>query len=345
MEVGKNAEHGAFGVKDERMQGSDAKTEMNETITEKITEETMSFSGQVRGRKQKMGEVFSLGAHIGRRKILQGLIFNLFKIAAVINGMALVVIVYFLLAKGWRAITWTFLTQAPRDSMTKGGILPCIVGTVVLSLGAIAVALPIGVASAVYLNEYARPGKVIRIIRLGINNLAGVPSVVFGLFGLAFFVVYLKMGVSILAGCLTLGAMTLPVIICSAEEALRTVPDTYREASLGLGATKWQTIYRVVLPAALPGILTGAILGISRAAGETAPIMFTAAVFFTPSLPKSLFDEIMALPYHIYVLATAGTEIEATRHLQYGTALVLIVLVFGLNLVAIIYRSRLRKRL
>lgn len=280
----------------------------------------------------------------GIRIFSQGAMFGLFRVSAAINGVALLIIVYFLVTRGWRAISWTFLTQAPMDSMTKGGILPCIVGTLCLSLGAIAIALPIGVASAIYLHEYAKPGKAVRIIRLGINNLAGVPSVVFGLFGLAFFVVYLKMGVSILAGALTLGALTLPVIIGSAEEALKAVPDTYREASLGLGATKWQTIYCVVLPAALPGILTGAILGISRAAGETAPIMFTAAVFFTPSLPSSLFDEIMALPYHIYVLATAGTEIEATRHLQYGTALVLIVLVLGLNLVAIVYRSHLRKR-
>jgi len=279
-----------------------------------------------------------------RRRFIQSGMFSLFRIAAVINGAALLVVVYFLVARGWRAINWTFLSQPPMDSMTKGGILPCIIGTLCLSIGAIVVALPIGVASAIYLNEYARPGRIVRIIRLGINNLAGVPSVVFGLFGLAFFVVYLEMGVSILAGSLTLGVMTLPVIIGSTEEALRAVPDTYREASLGLGATKWQTIQRVVLPAALPGILTGTILGLSRAAGETAPIMFTAAVFFTPSLPTSIFDEIMALPYHIYVLATAGTEIEATRPLQYGTALVLIVLVLGLNLIAIIYRSRLRKK-
>ncbi|MFO7600800.1 MAG: phosphate ABC transporter permease PstA [Candidatus Desulfacyla sp.] len=279
-----------------------------------------------------------------RRKAVQGVMFGLFRVSAAINGAALLLVVYFLVARGWRAINWTFLTQPPIDSMTKGGILPCIVGTLCLSVGAILVALPIGVASAIYLNEYARPGRVVRIIRLGINNLAGVPSVVFGLFGLAFFVVYLNMGVSIVAGALTLGALTLPVIIGSTEEALRAVPDTYREASLGLGATKWQTIYRVVLPTALPGILTGTILGISRAAGETAPIMFTAAVFYTPSLPTSIFDEIMALPYHIYVLATAGTEIEATRPLQYGTALVLIVLVLGLNLIAIVYRSRLRRR-
>jgi phosphate transport system permease protein len=279
------------------------------------------------------------------RKIIQGIFFSLFKIATAINGVALLVVISFLVINGWRAINWQFLTQAPYDSMTKGGILPCIIGTLVLSLGAILIALPIGVSSAIYLNEYAKPGKVVRVIRLGINNLAGVPSVVFGLFGLALFVVWLGFGVSILSGALTLAAMTLPVIIGASEEALRNVPNTYREASLGLGATKWQTIYRVVLPSALPGILTGAILGISRVAGETAPIMFTAAVFSTPSLPTSIFDEIMALPYHIYALATEGTEIEATRQIQYGTALVLIFLVLGLNLLAIIYRTRLRRRL
>jgi len=278
------------------------------------------------------------------RKLIEKGVFTLFRVSAAINGAALLIIVYFLVSRGWRAVNWTFLSQPPMDSMTKGGILPCIVGTVCLSIGAILVALPIGMASAVYLHEYAKPGRIVRVIRLGINNLAGVPSVVFGLFGLAFFVVFLKMGVSILAGSLTLGAMTLPVIIGATEEALRAVPDTYREASLGLGATKWQTIQHVVLPTALPGILTGAILGIGRAAGETAPIMFTAAVFYTPSLPTSIFDEIMALPYHIYVLATAGTDIEATRPLQFGTALVLIVLVLGLNLFAIILRSRLRKK-
>ncbi len=279
------------------------------------------------------------------RKIKQTFFFFLFRAAAAINGIALLVIVYFMVANGWRAISWEFLTQPPMESMTKGGILPCIVGTFALSFGAIIVALPIGIASAIYLTEYARPGKVVRLIRLGINNLAGVPSVVFGLFGLAFFVVILNMGVSIAAGALTLGAMSLPVIIGSTEEALKSVPDTYREASLGLGATKWQTVWRVVLPSAMPGILTGAILGISRAAGETAPIMFTGAVFFTPKLPTSIFNEVMALPYHIYVLATAGTEIEKTRHLQYGTAIVLIALVLGMNMLAIIWRSRLRKRL
>ena len=278
-----------------------------------------------------------------RRRQLQRTVFLIFRLSVVVNGLALAIIVFFIAANGLKAINWTFLSQPPMDSMTKGGILPCIVGTLALSLGAMLIAFPIGVASAVYLNEYARPGRVLRIIRLGINNLAGVPSVVFGLFGLAFFVIYLKMGVSLLAGALTLAAMSLPVIIGATEEALKAVPDTYREASLGLGATKLQTIMRVVLPAALPGILTGGILGISRAAGETAPIMFTAAVFYTPHLPKSIFDEIMALPYHIYVLATAGTEIDATRPLQYGTALVLIALVLGMNLIAIVWRARLRR--
>ena len=273
------------------------------------------------------------------------MMFFFLRCAAAINGAALLIIVYFMVSNGWRAINWTFLTQPPMDSMTRGGILPCIVGTLGLSIGALIVAFPIGVASAIYLNEYARPGRVLRMIRLGINNLAGVPSVVFGLFGLAFFVIYLKMGVSLLAGALTLGVMTLPVVIGASEEALKAVPDSYREASLGLGATKLQTIFRVVLPAALPGILTGGILGIGRAAGETAPIMFTAAVFYTPRLPKPIFDKIMALPYHIYVLATAGTEIEKTRPLQYGTALVLIALVLGVNLTAIIYRSRLRRKM
>lgn len=279
------------------------------------------------------------------RKWMQSTMFGCFRLAGAINAVALVLIVYFMVSNGWKAITWTFLTQPPMDSMTKGGILPCIIGTVGLSLGAIIIAFPIGVASAIYLNEYARPGLALRIIRLGINNLAGVPSVVFGLFGLAFFVTFFKLGVSLLSGALTLSVMSLPVIIGSTEEALKAVPNTFREASLGLGATKLQTIFRVVLPSALPGILTGGILGISRAAGETAPIMFTAAVFFTPHLPKSIFDEIMALPYHIYVLATAGTEIEATRPLQYGTALVLIALVLGMNFVVILYRSKLRRKM
>jgi phosphate transport system permease protein len=305
-----------------------------------------TFSGQthLQDKDKNILEASFKRVH-GRRKRIQKTLFMLFRTAAAINGIGLFIIVFFIAWNGWKAINWEFLTQMPTDSMTKGGILPCIVGTLCLGIGAIVVALPIGVASGIYLNEYARPGRVLRLIRLGISNLAGVPSVVFGLFGLAFFVIWMGIGESILAGVLTLAALTLPVIIGSTEEALKSVPNTYREASLALGATKWQTIYQVVLPAALPGILTGAILGLSRAAGETAPIMFTAAVFFTPVLPTSPFSKIMALPYHIYVLATAGTNIEATRPLQYGTALVLITLVLGMNLVAIVWRARLRKRM
>ena len=300
-------------------------------------------------RFQGMGDGSSLRTKVGAslapgRRWTQLGAFGLFRLAALINGLALLIILAFLLWNGWRAINWSFLTQVPTDSMTKGGIFPCILGTFLLSFGAMMVAFPWGVASAIYLHEYARPGTMLRVIRLGINNLAGVPSIVFGLFGLAFFVIWCNLRVSVLSGALTLGALILPVIIGTAEEALRAVPATYREASLALGATKWQTIYRVVLPAAFPGMLTGCILGISRAAGETAAIMFTAAVFFTRQLPSSLFDPVMALPYHIYVLATAGTQIELTRPLQYGTALVLIAVVFSMNLIAIFFRARLQRR-
>ena len=279
-----------------------------------------------------------------RRKGLEWFVFMLLRAAILIVAAALVIIVGFLVKNGISVINWQFLTEAPRNNMTEGGVWPCIVGTLLLSLGSMAVALPLGVASAIYLHEYARPGTLMRIIRLGVNNLAGVPSVVFGLFGLGFFVTAMKLGVSLAAGWLTLGALCLPVVIGTAEEALRNVPATYREASLALGGTKWQTIWRVVLPSALPGILTGSILGIGRAAGETAAIMFTAAGFFTPKMPSSIFSDVMALPYHIYVLATAGTEIEKTRPLQYGTSLVLIALVLGMNLAAILLRAWLQKR-
>lgn len=309
-----------------------------------MTEIALKKEGMTEDAFDPAAPVFPKGTGLSGRRKKQSFWFFLFRMAAMINALALFIIVFFMVSRGWRAISWEFLTQAPREAMTQGGIFPCIVGTLSLSLGAILVALPIGVASAIYLNEYAKPGRLLRVIRLGINNLAGVPSIVFGLFGLAFFCVVLGMGVSIAAGALTLGVMSLPVIIGATEEALKSVPNTYREASLGLGATKWQTIYRVVLPSAMPGILTGSILGLSRAAGETAPIMFTGAVFFTPNLPATVFDEVMALPYHIYVLATAGTNIEQTRPLQYGTSLVLISLVLGMNLVAILYRSRLRRK-
>lgn len=270
----------------------------------------------------------------------QRIVFTALRFATLINGLALAIIVGFLFFNGWRVLGWSFLMESPYDSMTKGGILPCIVGTFILSFGAMVVALPLGTASAVFLHEYARPGRTVRIIKFGVNNLAGVPSIIFGLFGLAFFVTWMKLGVSVLSGVLTLGALVLPIVIGTAEEALSSVPDSYREASLALGGSRWQTVSRVVIPAALPGILTGAILGVSRAAGETAAIMFTAAVYYTPHLPTSPFSQVMALPYHIYVLATAGTNIDLTRPIQYGTALVLIFLVLGTNLAAILYRAK-----
>jgi phosphate transport system permease protein len=279
-----------------------------------------------------------------RRRAMEWLVFMLLRGAILVVAAALAIIVGFLVKNGISAISWEFLTQPPKNYMTEGGVWPCIVGTLLLSLGAMAVALPLGVASAIYLHEYARPGTLMRIIRLGVNNLAGVPSVVFGLFGLGLFVTAMKLGVSLIAGWLTLGVLCLPVVIGTAEEALRNVPSTYREASLALGGTKWQTIWKVVLPCALPGVLTGSILGVGRAAGETAAIMFTAAVFYTPKMPTSIFSDVMALPYHIYVLATAGTEIELTRPIQYGTALVLIALVLGMNLAAILLRAWLQKR-
>jgi len=279
------------------------------------------------------------------RGLTQKFIFSCLRAAAIINGIALGLVLYYLIKNGLTtACSWSFITSPPKDMMTKGGIMPCIVGTFILSFGSILVSLPLGVGSAIYLSEYAPAGRIVRLIRLGINNLAGVPSIVFGLFGLAFFATYLRFKVSILSGILTLGFLNLPIIIGTAEEAIRSVPATYREASLALGATRWQTIWKVVLPAALPGILTGSILSLSRAAGETAAIMYTAAVFFSPHLPHSIFEPVMALPYHIYVLATAGTEIDKTRPIQYATALVLVAMVFAMNLMAIYFRSRTQKR-
>jgi phosphate transport system permease protein len=278
------------------------------------------------------------------RYFKQRIFFGVVSLSALVITLTLLGILAYVFIHGFRAITWDFLTLSPTDSMTKGGIMPAIVGTLYLTIGAISIALPLGVISAIYLTEYAKQGRLIRMIRVGVNCLAGVPSVVFGLFGLGFFVVFLKFGSSILAGSLTLGILILPTIIGASEEALKSVPQTFREASLALGVSKWNTISRIVMPSALPSILTGAILGVGRAAGETAPIMFTAAAFFTAVLPRSIFDEVMALPYHIYVLATAGANIEQTRPLLFGTALVLVSLVLGIDLVAIVIRSAIRRK-
>ena len=246
--------------------------------------------------------------------------------------------------KGIPVMRWEFLTGQPRRSGAEGGIFPAIIGTFYLMVGTIAAALPLGMASAIYLSEYARQGRFTRAVRLAIITLSGVPSIVFGLFGLGLFVLFLHFGASILAGSLTLACMVLPTIIVASEEALRAVPQYLREGSLALGAGKWQTIQRNVLPYAIPGMVTGSVLSVGRAAGETAPILLTVAAFYLPKLPKSIFDQCMALPYHLYVLATQHPEADKVRPMQYGTALVLIALVLGVNLGAILLRVYFRKK-
>ncbi len=273
--------------------------------------------------------------------LTQKIAFFLLLMATLLIVVPVGLIVVIIIQKGLPAINWQFLTDIPRQGMRAGGIFPAIVGTAYLVGGAIIFALPIGLLAAIYLSEYSKENVLSRIIKLAIINLSGVPSVVYGLFGLALFVVFFKFGASILSGALTLGIMILPIIITSSREALESVPDSFREVSLSLGASKWQTIRHIVLPNAVPGILTGTILGLGRAAGETAPILFTVAAFYLPQLPGSIFDQVMALPYHLYVLSTQVPNVdEKTR---YGTALVLLLLVLLMNLVAIIIRSKLRK--
>jgi phosphate transport system permease protein len=249
----------------------------------------------------------------------------------------------YILVQGLSAISWGFLTEFPRQSMTRGGILPAIVGTLWLSLGSMAISIPLGFGAAIYLSEYARPGPLVSAIRLGVANLAGVPSVVFGLFGLSLFVTTFGFGRSLLSGCLTLGLLTLPTVTAAAEEALRQTPGSFREAALALGANRWQAIRQVILPASIPGMLTGAILALGRAAGETAPIALTSATAYSPSLPDSPLNEAMALTTHIYNLATNGADIAGTKPQQFGTSLVLMAIVLGLSLVAVVLRARLRR--
>jgi phosphate transport system permease protein len=276
------------------------------------------------------------------RQLTQRLIFALLTAASLVTVAPIVVVVVYIAVLGLPAISLEFLTAMPNSGMRAGGIWPAIVGTLYLTLGTAVVAVPLGVAAAIYLAEYAPDNAFTRAIRLAIINLAGIPSVVYGLFGLGLFVLFLRLGTSILAGSLTLAIMTLPVIISTTEVALRAVPQSFRLVSLSLGGTRWQTIRRIVLPQALPGILTGIILGLERAAGETAPILFTAAAFFLPQLPDSALDPTMALPYHLFVISTQvpGMPIR----LQYGTALVLLVFVLSMNLLATIIRSRARAR-
>jgi phosphate transport system permease protein len=272
----------------------------------------------------------------------QKLGFGVLLMATLIVVIPVLAIVILILTKGWGALSWNFLFTMPRDGMRAGGIFPAIVGTFTLVFVSIAFSLPIGVMAAIYLSEYAKDNWLTRTINLAIINLAGVSSVVFGLFGLSLFVIFLKFGVSIISGSLTLGIMTLPVIITTTREALRAVPRSYREVSFSLGASRWQTVRHSVLPHALPGILTGAILSVGRVAGETAPILFTVAAFYLPHLPTSLSDQAMALPYHLYVITTQIPGIP--EGFRYGTALVLIGIVLIMNIAASVLRSKYRRK-
>ncbi len=276
------------------------------------------------------------------KRVTQRLGFSVMTVMALLTVAPIIAIVIYVIQKGAPAITWEFLTAMPKDGMRGGGILPAIVGTLYLTFGTALFSVPLGIGAAIYLSEYATESKWTRAIRIAIQNLAGIPSVVYGLFGLGIFVLFLNLGTSILAASLTLSIMTLPVIISTSEEALRSVPSSFRVVSTSLGATRWQTIKRIVLPQALPGILTGVVLGLERAAGETAPILFTGATFFLPRLPHSPLDATMALPYHLFVISTQvpGMPIK----IQYGTALVLLVFVLIMNIIASVIRSRARAK-
>jgi phosphate transport system permease protein len=279
-----------------------------------------------------------------RKRIVQRVAFSLLTLSTVSAFVALGAILYSMIANGASALSWEFLVEFPRKMMTEGGIYPALVGSFYLTVGAVLLSLPFAVASAIWLSEYSRGGLWVRIIRVGVNSLAGVPSIVFGLLGLAFFVKVLGLGVSLLAGALTLALLILPILIRAGEEALQAVPMSFREGALALGATKWHAMRTVVLPSAIPGILTGVILGVSRAIGETAPIMFTAAAFYMSRLPETLSDKVMALPYHIFVMATESPNYFKTRNLQFGAALVLLGMVLLMNLGAVTWRARVRRR-
>jgi phosphate transport system permease protein len=284
---------------------------------------------------------------LNQRKIEGFTGFLILRIATLLVIFVLFFILYDIFSKGSGVLTWEFLTDKPRKGMTEGGIWPAIVGTFWVSLVTVIFSVPIGMFAAIYLNEYAKQGHLVRLIRLAIRNLSGVPSIVYGLFGFSLFVLMLNLGLSVLSSGLTLGLLTLPWTITASEEALKTVPRSYREGALALGASKWQTIRTNVLPYAVPGMLTGTILGLARAAGETAPILFTGAAFFWPVLPKFpkvLFQQFMALPYHLFIMSTQHHEILKVRPLAYGTALVLIVLILLMNTIAIVIRYRFRKK-
>ncbi len=269
-----------------------------------------------------------------KKRRSQNIAFGIFTGTSYAIVALLFVILAFIVINGIGVISWEFITEMPKNGMTEGGIFPAIVGTVCLVLVSMVFAFPVGVLAATYMNEYVKDGWLKKIIKQMTNNLAGVPSIVFGLFGMSLFVNKMGFGDSILAGGLTLGLLVLPIVIRTTEESLKAVDDTFRQASFGLGASKWETTSKIVLPIAFPNIITGLILSIGRVSGETAPILFTVAAYFLPKLPTSIFDQAMALPYHLYVISTSGTNIEASRAMAYGTALVLIIIVLISNLLA-----------
>jgi phosphate transport system permease protein len=275
-------------------------------------------------------------------KIREKVAFTILGLVTLFVVIPIILTIFYVVKNGAGAISWEFLTQSPRSGMKEGGIFPAIIGTILLIIGTMLFSLPLGILSAIYLVEYAKDNLFTRLIKLSVVNLSGIPSIVYGLFGFTLFVVFLKFGTSILAGSLTLAIMSLPVIITATKEALESVPFSFREISLSLGASRWQTIRYCVLPYAIPGILTGTVLSLSRAAGETAPILFTVAAFYLPRLPHSVFDQVMALPYHLYVISTQVPNMPAK--LSFATGLVLIALVFLMNLVSIILRAHYRKK-
>ena len=280
-----------------------------------------------------------------RKMLSQAVAFTIFKLLSAVIVAILFIILAFIIIKGARVLNWDFITTAPTDGMKGGGVWPAIVGTFYLMIGSAIIAFPLGIMSGIYMHEYATSGHLVRFIRMMTNNLAGIPSIVFGLFGMSLFVNYFGFGDSILAGSLTLGLLALPLVIRTTEEALKAIPDTFREGSRGLGATKLQTIWHVILPMAMPNITTGLILALGRVSGETAPILFTCAAYFLPQLPHSIFDQCMALPYHLYVLATSGTDMDKQVPIAYGTALVLIIIILVVNLAANAMRNYFQKKL
>ncbi len=289
-------------------------------------------------------KILKAGNH--RRKIVaEKIAFGIFRVLSGVIVTILFIILAFIIIKGVGVLNWDFITTPPTDGMKGGGIWPAIVGTFYLMIGSAIVAFPLGIMSGIYMHEYARSGRVVRFIRMMTNNLAGIPSIVFGLFGMSLFVNFFGFGDSILAGSLTLGLLAMPLVIRTTEEALKAIPNSFREGSLALGATKLQTIRKVILPMAMPNIITGLILALGRVSGETAPILFTCAAYFLPQLPHSVFDQCMALPYHLYVLATSGTDMEKQIPIAYGTALVLVIIILFVNLLANALRNYFQNKL